>query len=346
MKTEGVKLNEWAINKIKKEYKNDVQLLIAFNAYKLEKDATTASMSYFYPVSDKAKELAKTFIIDGVGYDLFPMSWERTERMVELDEDNASVIANAEILYYRKEEDKKSFLDMQARLQSHLHDPRFMLKKALEKVNVAMELYQTMMFEEMLYKVRTAAGHIVNFLSNAVAYSNMTYFKKGHQNCIDDLLAMKNIPEDYIKLCQDIVQADSVDEIKKLCHEIIQNTRKFLSVKKGKSEKTRISQNFEDLAGWYHELSYAWREIYHWCDQKDAVRVFLRSCFLQSELDIVIDEFGLDEMDLLGAFNASNMPAYRKYAETLEKQMISIINKHGVDIEVYDSVEEFLQKNY
>ena len=345
MNAEGKKLNDWAINKIKKEYKNDVQLLIAFNTYKLEKDATTASMSYFYPVSEKAKRLAKTFIIDGVGYDLFPMSWERTERMVELDEDNASVIANAEILYYRNEEDKKCFLDMQARLQSHLHDSRFMLTKALEKVNVAMELYQTMMFEETLHKVRKAAGYIINFLSNAVAYSNMTYFKKGHQNCIDDLFAMKSIPEDYMRLLQDIVQADSVGEIKKLCHEIIRNTRQYLSVKKEKSESIKYNQNFSDLANWYNELSYAWREIYHWCDQKDAVRAFLRSNYLQSDLDIVGEEFGLGELDLLSSFNANNLKDYRKRVEDLEKQIISIIREHGADIEVYDSIEEFLQKN-
>jgi len=345
MNKEGKKLNDWAIKKIKKEYRDDVLLLIAHNTYRLEKDADKASFSFFYPVSEKAVGLAKTFIIDGVGYDLFPMSWERTERIVELEEDNVSVIADAEILYYRKEEDKKRFLDVQAKLQAHLHDPTFMLNKALEKVNIAMELYQTMMFEETTYKVRKAAGYIMMFLSNAVAYSNMTYFEKGHQNPMSDLMVMKNIPLDFIHLCEAVVNAESSDEIKKLCHDIIWNTRQFLSVKKGKGEETEYNHNFNDLAHWYHELSYAWREIYHWCDQKDAVKAFLRSCYLQSELDIVREEFGLEEFDLLGAFNARSLATYRKQAEVLEKQMISIIEKHGASIEVYDSVEEFLRQN-
>jgi hypothetical protein len=334
MNTEGKKLNDWAINKIKKEYKDDVLLLIAHDTYKLEKDADKASFSFFYPASEKAIGLAKTFIIDGVGYDLFPMSWERTERIVKLEEDNAAVIADAEILYYRKEEDKTRFLDVQAKLQAHLHDSTFMLNKALEKVNIAMELYQTMMFEETLYKVRKAAGYIVNFLSNAVAYSNMIYFKKGYQNPMAELQTMKSIPDDFIRLCQAIVQANSSNELKKLCHEMIQNTRRFLSAKKWKSEKSTYNKNFKDLACWYH-----------WCDEKDAVRAFLRSSYLQSELDIVREEFGLDELDLLGTFNANNLTAYRKRAEILEKQIISIIKKQGVDIEVYDSVEEFIQKN-
>ena len=68
---------------------------------------------------EEANRLAKTFIIDGVGYDLFPMSWERLDRIVNLDEDNASCVDDAEILYYRKEEDKKHFLELQTKLQAN-----------------------------------------------------------------------------------------------------------------------------------------------------------------------------------------------------------------------------------
>ena len=164
MKSRSNQMDTWAINKIMTEYKDDVLLLIGHNTYKLEKDADLATFSFFFPASEKGYELAKTFIIDGVGYDLFPMSWERIERIVELDEDNATCVGDAKILYFRKEEDKKRFLELQARLQDHLHNSQFMLNKALEKVNVAMELYQNMMFEEKLFKVRKAAGYILNFL--------------------------------------------------------------------------------------------------------------------------------------------------------------------------------------
>jgi len=346
MKIKDDKLDIWAINKIKKEYKDDVLLLIGHqNTYKLEKDAELASLSFFIPASEKAYGLAKAFIIDGVGYDLFPMVWERLERIVNLDEDNATCVGDAEILFYRKEEDKKRFLELQTRLQDHLNDQQFMLNKALEKVNVAMEIYQTMMFEESFYKVRKAAGYILNFLITAVAYSNQTYFKNGYMNHMPELLAMESIPEDFIRLYEAIVKANTNEESKKLCHEMINNTRKYLGVKKGKTEKSNYNQNFTDLAGWYQELSYAWREVYHWCDQNDPIKAFMRGCFLQSEIDIVMEEFGLEELDLLGSFNADDMIAYRKQAEALEKQIVSTIEGHGVTIDAYDSIEEFLEKN-
>jgi hypothetical protein len=261
MKTES-KLDNWVINKIKTEYKDDVALLIGHNSYRLEEDKAKATFSFFFPATEKAMGLAKTFIIDGAGYDLFPMSWERIERMAGLDEDNASCVGDATILYYRTEADKKRFEEIQARLKQHLADARFMLNKALEKLDVSMGLYQGMMFEDTLYKLRKAAGYIVLYLSNAAAYSNGKYFSTSHQSHAADLKTMKSIPEDFIRLYEAVVKARSAEELKKLCYEMIYNTRQFLNAKKG-SNKSTPNPDFSSLADWYQELSYAWREIYH-----------------------------------------------------------------------------------
>jgi hypothetical protein len=331
MKTTNERLIDWVIGRIKTDYPDEVRLLIGESAYKLEKDAGETAVSLYFPASEKANSLAKTFIIDGIGYDLFPMSWERLERIAGLDEDIAPSLLDAKILYSSGEEDKKRFLDLQSRLRDKLHNPQYTFNKALEKLNAAMEIYQTMVFEKELYKVRKAAGYILNFLSTAVAYTNLTYFKHGHDNQLEDLSAM--------------VKAGSRDELNKLCYEILDNTRQYLSAKKGKGEKVNYNRNFNDLADWYQELSYAWREVYYWCDQGDAIRAFMRGSFLQCELDIVQAEFGLDELDLLGAFRADDMTAYRKRAETLQKKIVSIIAEQGVTIETYNTVDDFLAKN-
>jgi len=337
-------LDNWAITKIKTEYKDDVQLLIGHNSYKLPGDAELAQISFFFPATDKAYELAKAFIIDGIGYDLFPMSWERIERMTDLDEDNAPCVGEAKILYYRTEQDKERFFELQSRLKEHLDDPQFALKKSLEKVSVAMELYQTMMFEEELYKVRKAAGHILTYLLNAVAYINGTYFRNGYMNARQDLLEM-DIPDNLLQLQEDIIKAGTIDEIKHLCHELISSVRRYFTGKKGNPERRWVDRNYADLAGWYQELSYAWREIYYWCGRGDPVNAFMRGCFLQSELDIVAEEFGLEELDLLGSFSTDDLAGYRKQAESLEKKIISIIEDNGISIESYDSIKDFLSAN-
>ena len=52
-----------------------------------------------------------------------------------------------------------------------------------------------------------------------------------------------------------------------------------------------------------------------------------------------------DEFDLLGSFHTNDMGTYRKQAETLEKQIVSVIEGHGAQLDAYASVEDFLNKN-
>jgi hypothetical protein len=175
---------------------------------------------------------------------------------------------------------------------------------------------------------------------------NGTYFyKEGHTNPISDLAELPDIPKDFILLYEAIIKTGSTGELKRLSNQIIDNTRQFLSAKKGIREKGEYNRNFKDLASWYQELIYTWRRVYNFCDEKDAFRGFRWGCFLQSELDIVREEFGLEEMDLMGVFNAADMTAYRNRAEELEKKIVSAIEGHGVVIDRYDSVEDFLKKN-
>jgi hypothetical protein len=49
--------------------------------------------------------------------------------------------------------------------------------------------------------------------------------------------------------------------------------------------------------------------------------------------------------DLLGDFDAENLPAFRQRAETVERKFIDAIAKSGVALEAYKDIEDFLQKN-
>lgn len=345
MKSTNKKLLNWVIGKIEKEYKDDICLLIGNDFFKLEQDADAATFDYFIPANENAYSLAKTFIIDGIGYDLYPRSWERIESMANLDDYNPTLLSHAQILYCRSEEDKRRFLAMQAKLQENLKNRSFMFIKALEKLDVAMKIYQTMMFEAKIGKVRMAAGFIADYLSVAVAFMNGTYFKYSQINQMAELSALKEIPQDFIQYYKSIVYAESVDVLRNLCYQMIFATRNFMDNRKPKNEDNVRKTDFHDLADWYQELCYTWRRIYHYCDQRDSEKAFVWGCFLQHELDIVKEEFKLEEMDLCGKYSAENLLDFRKCAEELEKYIVTEINTHGVTLDEYNSIDDFLAKN-
>ncbi len=345
------KLLAWVLKKIEKEYPEDVALLLGYDLDELEHGANggpfqyyKGPFDYFVPATEKGCALAKTFIIDGTGYDLYPRSWERVERMANLDDYNTCCLGDATILYSRSQGDRERFLGFQKQLQCNLENPEFMFQKALEKLEVAMNLYQTMMFEEALGELRMAAGYIADFLSVSVAFVNGTYFKHSQINQLAELEQMKSLPENFIPYYRSIISAGSGDELKNLSHLIIRSTRKFLNQNRPAAQEA-YNQDFQGLADWYQELSYTWRRIDQKCYDKDAQKAFIWGCMLQHELDIVGAEYGLQAMDLLGVYDAADLSALHKRAKELEEYILCEIRGHDVRLASYATVEEFLAEN-
>jgi len=337
---------EWAVKRIEEEFKDDVSILVTYGSYE---NGTANPLSdvdfYFIPKKERAYELCKTFIVEGIGFDLFPMSWERVEGIAEFNGCLTPCVANVKILYCNSEEDKRRFEELQNTLKKNLSNKAFMLEKAYKNIESAMNFYQAMLFEEDICELRTAAGYIVMALSDAVAYANQTYFSRGLKKQIEDLKRMESTPEDFVSLYESVVRSNSELEIKGCCHKIIKNTRSFWDSKTEELKEEEKKANYEDLAELYEELISTWNKIYVCCDSGNAVLAYISGTCLQRELNIASKENGLDKFDLMSTYNADNLEQFRERAMELQKEFVRIIEDNGVVIEVYNTVEEFIKKN-
>ena len=344
MSMSGTHLTDWAIKKIESEYRDDVCLLIEHKALKLEKDMDAAAFSFYIPATNRANGLAKTFIVDGIGYDLFPISWERVERMADVKEYNTTCLADAVILWAKSDEDKQRFVSLQARLQANLQNPHYMLERAKKWFDTAKEIYQDTLFEEKLYKVRENAGYICDLLAIAVAFVNQRYLAHGQTNQMDELSNMRKIPVNFVKLYQGIITEMSPDVQIRLCHELIKSTKVFLDEQEKPVPKTS-TPDFSELASWYQELCYTWRRVYHWCDMNDHINAYIWCCMLQNEVEEWGTRFGIANIDILGLYNANDLTVFRDQAETVEQNFKQAINDSGVKLDEYRTVEDFLKAN-
>jgi len=338
------KLADWAVKKIESEYHNDVCLLLEHKTLKLEKDMNATSFSFYIPATNRANGLARTFIIDGIGYDLFPMTWETIESMADVKHYNTTCLGDAEILWARSDEDRQRFISLQARLQANLQNPQYMYERAKKWFNTVKEIYQDTLFEEKLYKVRENVGYICDLLSIAVAFVNLRYFKHGQTNQLQELSSMKKIPKNFAKLYRDIITESCPTTQKRLCHELIKNTKEFLAALE-KPPATKTSPDFSELAAWYQELCYTWRRVYHWCDENDPVNAYIWCCMLQNEVEEWGTKFGITDIDILGCYNASDLAGLRKQAEKIESNFRRAIEENGVKLDEYKTVDDFLS-NY
>ena len=336
-------LADWAIRKIEAEYQDDVCLLLGRWTRHLDRDQEELGFHYYVPATSRSNGLARTFIIDGIGYDLFPMTWERVERMAEVRGDNPVNLDTAVILYARTDGDRQRFVSLQARLHANLQNPHFMYHRALEALDTAMRIHREMLFEEDLRTVRESAGYICMNAANAVAFTNGQYLDMPDHG--KALRSIKNVPAGFINRYEQIIRAGTADEQQRLCHDLIAVTRRFLDERDPNAVRRTSAPDYSELAFWYQELSYTWRRVYYWCDRNDPVNAYLWCCFLQNEVDKVGADFGIDDLDMLSAFDAGDLPAFRKRAECVEQRIVAAIEAHGATIESYASVEEFLQRN-
>ena len=340
-------LKSWVINKIKQEYPDDVALLIGIENHSVNGDGHGECFDYFIPATERGYELSQTFIVDGVGHGLYPRSWERVIATAMFEDRPQLCIGRAKILYSRSKEDEDKFFQIQKQFEYNLKNKQFMYERGLEKIEVAMQLFSSLIFQEKLSQIRMTTGYILNYLSMAIAYLNGTYLDQFDS---EKLLGMEYMPEKFILHSKLMFRAIRKDEYVKIAYELLNETRElFKSCKQNKkedSEKYKSSLiNYFELADWYHELALTFRRLRYYCDISDIEKVYIEGCYLQSELDIVHMEFDLNEMDLLSEFHPECLEQIKIRSNQIEQYIISEIIRNGAGLKRYDTIDEFLKSN-
>lgn len=343
MKATDNRLVEWAIKEVQTKYKEEVSLLLEHNTYCLEEDR---NVKYVNTIISDAKPyigLARTFIINEIGYDFNQVSWDSFERDAEAKGYYLTVLAESNILYAKNEADKQRFLYLRAKLKANLSDAKYMYQRGLEWLNNAMEVFKTMMFSNSFLEVRKAVGFISDYLAMAVACYNQTYYSDYDQ--LTGLRQMKCLPNKFIELYTQVPKTSSIDELKVLGHNLITTTRNFFTENKKQYQNNKQPANYQYLADWYQECCYYFRRIYYFCSHNKLDLAFRGMCSIQSDLDDLAKDFELSDLDVLAYFDYNDISAFTKKLELAEKRIIDAITSNGITIDKSTSVDEFIAKN-
>ncbi len=341
MTENGMKLRNWVIEKIKNEYPEDIDLLIAHHSHEVGGDEHGVVFDYYVPATERGNEMSRTFIIDKVGYDLYPRSWERLAGNTECNNDGEFTLYCGEIVYARNEQAAERFAALQQKLKANLADAVFCYRKALEQLEMAMGIYSTLAFEDKLAKVRLGAGYILDCVTKSVAFLNnrlaVVY--------AEDIYAMGSLPENFNQYRMTIMEAKTADEIKHMTHLLLCSVRNYAKVHQPKQEMPQALPDYRMLAAWYQELSLTWRRIGYFCAQGDASKAYYDACYLQGEYNAIAEEFGLREWDLLGCYDAKDLSVLGHCAKEGEAYLLSVLEREEVKLDYYDSLEQFLAEN-
>lgn len=331
-------VTKWVINTIKKKYRDDIALVVSHSTLNI--DDKEKGVGYFVPITERGYQFGQTFILEGTGFDIWGIDWDRLERFADLEEYNITVLADAEILYARCPEDAAHFASLKKRLSDHLADNEKTRKCAMNAYAQAKRIFFNMLFSKGS-GIRLCAGYVVDYLARAAAFVNHSYFKKSQTDQINELSAMEKLPADFLDNYEKVITEQSDSRRKKLCYEMIVSIGDLLTQEYGEEKQVPEEHYFQDLADWYAELSYTWKRIRHYTALNDVIKTHMWGIMLQNELNQVCGDFGLKKMELMSAYNAKELTAFAKRANELESEMREIIVNGGGTIREYMSIEEF-----
>lgn len=335
-------VTEWAIDTIRKKYAQDIALVVSHST--LQIDDNQKRISYFVPATGRGEEFARTFILAGVGYDIWGIPWQRLEGFARLEEYNTTVLADAEVLYARTEQDRERFTALQRELADNLADDGKMRVCALQAYRQAREIYLHMLFSAGS-EVKMGAGYVLDYLAQAVAFVNHSYFHKSQTDQLAELGRMARVPERFAELYREILSEKEDAGQKTGCYRLICLTQKFLEENSAvQTKQPPCEKNFQDLADWYAELSYTWLRLRHYARQGDGVKLYMWGIFLQNELNNVCGDFGLEKIELMKYYDQDNLQLLADRGDEVERQIRNIITRGGGKIREYATEKEFLNE--
>jgi hypothetical protein len=335
-----MKLAEALIEKIERDYRDDISLvhLHGSYAYGAEHDKSDLDI-FFVPKTQRGYKLGCTFILDGIGCDLWALSWERLERIAAHEERTASVITDGKILWYSSDEDLKRFEKLRD-AANNKSDRTAWLERAKKIFDGIYKDVFMLQNSEDISEIRAYAIGLIYTISFALAQINMTPICRGRKLLKDEILAMPLVPEDFAVLYDSMFLEPDTAKIKKSAVKLVQSTEKLLSEE---LSKMSVKYGFADvLNGWYEEMIQSYNKIYHACEIGDVYTPLFAAVEYSRELSEMLKQVGKspDLPDMVASYDSRDLSKLKKAAHEHQRAFEAMLYENGITPLCFSGVEE------
>lgn len=342
------KLVKWIVNKVKTEFANDISLVLIYGSYV---NGTANSKSdvdcYYIPKTEHGYNLAVDFMIEGVGYDIFPIPWERIEKIADLFENMSPLVGDVNIIYANSADDVERFKTMQGRMKSNLLNDKYVKEIAARRCEEAGKLCTMLNQRHSASEVRKIAGFIIMTLADAVAVYNHDYYHFGLKKQFEDLQnKFPNVPRNIVDGYQNVIKAIDIGDVAKYAIKLLEDVCKYLDItftlqkisEHKSQEVNKVDASW--LASLYEEISSTFNKIYVCCETGNYILAFLSAVCLQRDLDDA-KAAGCPVYELLNDFNYKELDKLSETTRRVERDFVQLITDNGGQIKKYDSFEQF-----
>ena len=342
---EKQKIIKALIGKIKSKYKNDIAIVVCYGSYITGTAYQKSDLDFFFiPKTKKGYEMNMQFIINDIGYDFWPLSWERAERIANFEENNTSIIAKGKIVYYNQPSDLNKFNSLKQKINelTKNNENSSLINKAQELMTEAKAKYFNMGNMRKGYEeVDSKCSHILSLLANVAALLNSSYIKKGVYNIKNEFNNFTILPEYFLDNFNSAFRTKSIEKKKELTKRMILQFDKLLKEKQSQPEVSISEKNFR---GFYEEVKSNYNKLIHACNNNDYAKAYFTAHLIEQEVRSMLGEVynNYNFPNLIKEIDYSNLELLKKLTYNHETILVNLLHEYKIDIIEYADIEEFL----
>ncbi len=206
------------IDYVKANYAEDIDVVTLYGSflrgdYRKDSDIDL----FFVPNNQKGYSAGFTVIIDEIGYDFFPISWERLEKIAGFDDSLSSLITSGEVLYYKDQIALSKYLKLKDKCLN---------MKDFSRV-IQMKIDKT---KELYFDFPNHLPDVLGNLIEIVSLKNNRPIQKGIY-CFESEMEGLSTPNNFIVKIKQMIDNPDAKTLKVLIHEVIDfvHNKKHLS---------------------------------------------------------------------------------------------------------------------
>lgn len=330
--TNNDRLVAWLENTVRQRYTGQVALVCLYGSYINGTEEHGSDVDcYFVPKTEEGLKLARTFLLDGVGYDIFPMGWERLEAIANLQTSQQPLVGDVQVLYADAPNDLARFKRIQQMLKTNLQDIDFRKKVAEQRFLRAFS--RLPMEHYTLKESRLSSGGMLMDIAEGLAYERGDYYHRGLKTQFSDLLQLEDLPEGLGETYRTVVQSTTAEALHKTSLALLSKIDCPKSDPQPPAWPDAPNAG-QDLAGLYEEISSTFGKIYRCATKNDPILAFLSAVCLQWELPW---------LDVLSSYDYHDLTTFAQRVRQEEAKLRQRIAQTGGRLKEYPDFEAFLQ---
>jgi len=342
---EKQKIIDTLLNKVKTDYSEDIAIIVCYGSYITGTAHEKSDLDFFFiPKTKKGKEMNTQFIINNIGYDFWPLSWERAKRIAEFKEPLVSIIAEGKLIYYSNLEDKRKYELLKQRIDDLTSKKEYklvLINRSENLLTKAKSLYFDIIVTDNYEEVDTISYQILNLLTNITAYLNSTYLIKGSYNIENEIKEYKYIPEDYLKKINLITKSNKMKIKKENIKDLILSLDNKIN-KLNSDERTPLSS--DNLKGFYEEIISSYNKLIHACNTEDYLEAYFTAHIITNDINSILGKEykGYNFPNLIKNIDENNFAKLKQLITKHENKLIEIFKDKNVEINNYDNENDFI----